>query len=79
MTTTDACRLLAEYVVALRDARARILELEGERHIEREIGHAALEQLAAMVADCDRLRQANRHLRDELRRQRAPVARERVA
>ncbi len=68
MTTEGACRLLAETLLALRAARAQIVLLEEEQRIEREIRSVALEQLAGVAADLEKLRRANRTLREELRR-----------
>jgi hypothetical protein len=73
VSTDEACALLVETVRDLGAARVRAAQLEEECASSRELRCAALDALADVTADRDRLRQQNGSLRSEIRRFTAAV------
>jgi len=54
VTVDDACRLLADHISLLCEARARIADLTGERDQWREIAVVGIHELAALTRRVER-------------------------
>ena len=74
MTVEDACRLLADQIGLLCEARARIADLTGERDQWREIAVVGIDELAALTRRVERQSETIARLCDELRHLRGEVA-----
>jgi len=70
MTVDDACRLLADHISLLCEARARIADLTAERDQWREIAVVGIDELAQLTKRVERQSATIIRLHEMLRAQR---------